>query len=102
MLRENNVYNDTLLKMTLSGSGYQGIIDFLAQKLCTEILIENEFFCVLARSHSNKPSFSQRDAGKKKLKYSKPQYLDPKIREYVTILNKTLRPVKIPELPEYG
>jgi len=93
---------DKFLEIIVNGSGYKGIADLLAQKLQASILIEDEYFCVHARSHFNKTTFSgiQKKNG---VKYWKPQYADPRIINYVRLVKSSDgRPVELPELPEYG
>ena len=92
---------DEFLQIIINGGGYKGIADLLAQKLQVSVLIEDEFFFVQARSFFNTSTFSKKQK-KNGIKYWKPQYLDPRIIEYVRMLQNTLRPVVIPELPEYG
>jgi len=92
---------DEFLQIIIHGGGYKGIADLLAQKLEVSVLIEDEFFFVQARSFFNTSTFSKKQK-KNGIKYWKPQYLDPRIIEYVRMLQNTLRPVVIPELPEYG
>lgn len=98
---EAEVLYDEFLEVIINGGGYQGICDILAQKLQAGILIENEFFRVRARSHFDKPTFSN-IYKKNRMKYWKPQRMDPRITKYVHLLQSTLRPVSLPELPEYG
>lgn len=93
---------DEFLQLIINGGGYKGIADLLAQKLQVSVLIEDEFFFVQARSTFNTSTFSKKAHKKTGIKYWKPQYLDPRIIEYVRMLQNTLRPVVIPELPEYG
>lgn len=92
---------DEFLQIIVNGGGYKGIADLLAQKLQVSVLIEDEYFFVQARSFFNTSTFSKIQK-KNGIKYWKPQYLDPRIIEYVRMLQNTLRPVVIPELPEYG
>jgi len=92
---------DEFLQIIVNGGGYKGIADLLAQKLQVSVLIEDEFFFVQARSFFNTSTFSKIQK-KNGIKYWKPQYLDPRIIEYVRMLQNTLMPVVIPELPEYG
>ena len=98
---EADALYDEFLEIIINGGGYQGITDYLAQKLQANILIENEYFLVLARSHYDIPTFSniERRTG---IKYWKPQHVDPRIIEYVRLLQSTHQPVVLPELPEYG
>jgi sugar diacid utilization regulator len=98
---EADALYDELLEIIINGGGYQGITDYLAQKLQVNILIENEYFLVLARSYYDTPTFSntERRTG---IKYWKPQHVDPRIIEYVRLLQSTHQPVALPELPEYG
>lgn len=93
---------DEFLQVIISGDGYKGIADLLAEKLQVSVLIEDEFFFVQARSFFNTSTFSKKTYKKNGIKFWKPQYLDPRIIEYVRTLQNTLRPVAIPELPEYG
>lgn len=92
---------DEFLEIIINGGGFQGVSDYLAQKLQVSILIENEFFLVRARSVYDTPIFSnlKKKAG---MKYWKPQRVDPSIIEYVSLLQSTHQPVVLPELPEYG
>jgi purine catabolism regulator len=92
---------DEFLQVIVNGGGYRGIADLLAKKLQVSVLIEDEFFFVQARSFFNNPT-SSKIQKKNGIKYRKPQYLDPRIIEYVRTLQNTLRPVVIPELPDYG
>jgi len=94
------LYNE-FLEIIVNGSGYQGIADFLAQKLQVSVLIEDKFFRVLARSFFNTPTFSNVQK-RKRIKYWKPHYLDPRINNYVRLAKSTGQPVELPELPEYG
>jgi sugar diacid utilization regulator len=89
------------LEVIINGGGYRGIAELLAQKLQASILIEDEFFRVLARFLYDIPTFSniQKRNG---IKYWKPQRVDPKIINYVRLTQSTGRPVELPELPEYG
>ncbi len=98
---EADALYDEFLEIIINGGGYQGITDYLAQKLQVNILIENEYFLVLARSYYDTPTFSntERRTG---IKYWKPQHVDPRIIEYVRLLQSTHQPVALPELPEYG
>lgn len=92
---------DEFLEVATKGKGYQGIADLLAGKLQVSILIEDEFFRVLARAYFDKPASlrTQKRDGKK---YWKPQHVDPRITNYVRLAQRTARPVELPELPEYG
>jgi sugar diacid utilization regulator/transcriptional regulator with XRE-family HTH domain len=96
---------DEFLEIVTSGKSYQGIADLLAEKLQVRILIEDEFFRVLARAHfdksASKPA-SLRVQKKDGKKYWKPQHVDPRITNYVRLSQRTARPVELPELPEYG
>ena len=98
---EMDTLYDEFLEIIINSGGYQGITDYLAQKLQADMLIENEYFLVLARSYYNTPTFSntERRTG---IKYWKPQHVDPRIVEYVRLLKSTHQPVTLPELPEYG
>lgn len=98
---EADALYDEFLEIIINGGGYQGITDSLAQKLQVNILIENEYFLVLARSYYDTPTFSNTDR-KTGIKYWKPQHVDPRIVEYVRLLQNTHQPVSLPELPEYG
>ncbi|WP_459929945.1 PucR family transcriptional regulator [Desulfosporosinus burensis] len=98
---EADTLYDEFLEIIINGGGYQGITDYLAQKLQVNILIENEYFLVLARSYYDTPTFSNTDR-RTGIKYWKPQHVDPRIVEYVRLLQSTHQPVTLPELPEYG
>lgn len=98
---EADALYDEFLEIIMNGGGYQGVTDCLAQKLQANILIENEYFLVLARSYYDTPAFPYIDR-KPGLKYWKPQHVDPRIVEYVRLLQSTHQPVSLPELPEYG
>jgi sugar diacid utilization regulator len=93
---------DEFLQIIINGGGYKGIAELLAQKVQASVLIEDEYFFVQARVFFNTSTFSKRVQKKNGIKYWKPQYLDPRIIEYVRALQNTHRPVVIPELPEYG
>jgi len=105
LLDANDFDVDTLygefLETIVNGSGYKGIASLLAQKLQASILIEDEFFRVLARSFFDIPTLLNIQK-KNGIKYWKPQRLDPKIINYVRQTQSTGRPVELPELPEYG
>jgi len=92
---------DEFLEIIVNGNGYKGIADSLAQKLQASILIEDEFFRVIARSFFNNPTFSN-IRKRNRMKYWKPQRVDPRIINYVRLTQSTGRPVELPELPEYG
>jgi len=93
---------DEFLQEIINGNGYKGIANLLAKKLQVSVLIEDEYFFVQARAFLNTNAFSSKKRKKNGIRYWKPQYLDPSINEYVRVLQTTLRPVVIPELPEYG
>jgi sugar diacid utilization regulator len=97
----DSVY-DEFLQEIVNGNGYKGIANLLSQKLQVSVLIEDEYFFVQARAFLNTNTFSSKRRKKSGVRYWKPQYLDPNINEYVRALQTTLRPVVIPELPEYG
>lgn len=97
----DSLYDD-FLQVVINGGGYKGIADLLAHKLQASVLIEDEYFFVQARSFFNTSTFSKKARKKNGIKYWKPQYLDPRIIEYVRVLQSTMQPVAIPELPEYG
>lgn len=81
--------------------GYQGLADLLAKKLNTSILIEDEFFHVLARANFNKNTFACAHKKEDK-KYLKPQLVDPRIIKYVHQVQNSRQPIELPELLDYG
>lgn len=96
-----DAFYDNFMEIIVNGRGYQGIADLLAKKLKTSILIEDEFFRVLARSNSNETIYThtQKREGKKHLK---PQRVDPRIINYVHQAQSSGQPIELPELPDYG
>ncbi|MBP2625733.1 MAG: hypothetical protein H6Q68_444 [Firmicutes bacterium] len=99
-LEVDNLY-DEFLEIIINDGSYQGITDYLAQKLQANILIENKYFHVFARSHFDTPTFSNIEK-RTGIKYWKPQRVDPRIIGYVRLLQSTQGPVSMPEFPEYG
>ncbi|WP_192895424.1 helix-turn-helix domain-containing protein [Pelotomaculum sp. FP] len=98
---EMDAFYDEFMEIIVNGRGHQGIADLLAKKFQTSILIEDEFFRVLARSNSNGTAFThiQKREGKK---YLKPQRVDPRIINYVHLIKSSGQPIELPELPDYG
>jgi len=90
------------LDIVISGGSYKGIADLLAQKLQASILIEDEFFRVLARSFLNTPPISSNTSKGNRIKYWKPQRVDPIIINNVRLAQNSDQPVELPELPDYG
>jgi len=98
---EVDSFYDDFLDIIVNGRGYQGVADLLARRLRVSILIEDEFFRVLARSNIDENTFShiQKREGKKHLK---PQRVDPRIINYVHLAQSSGQPIELPELPDYG
>ncbi|TEB05892.1 Purine catabolism regulatory protein [Pelotomaculum schinkii] len=98
---EVDAFYDQFMEIIVNGRGYQGIADLLAKKCQTSILIEDEFFRVLARSNNNETTFThiKKREGKK---YLKPQRVDPRIINYVHLAQSSGQPIELPELPDYG
>jgi hypothetical protein len=97
----DNWYND-FMESIVTGKGYQGIADLVANTLNVGVLIEDKYFKVLARSHLDDNIYLNiRKQGNKK--YLKPQRIDPKVANYVALAKKSSgNPIKMPEMPEYG
>lgn len=105
LINSNNfgvdAFYDDFLDIIINGRGYQGIADLVAKRLQVGILIEDEFFRVLARSNIDETTFTciQKREGKK---YLKPQRVDPRIINYVHLAQSSGQPIELPELPDYG
>lgn len=99
---EFDKWYDDFMKSIITGKGYQGIADLVANKLNVGVLIEDKYFKVLARSHLDDNIYLNIRKQRSK-KYLKPQRVDPKIANYVDLAKKSSgNPIKMPEIPEYG
>lgn len=93
-------FYDEFMEIIVNGRSYQGIADLLSKKFQKSVLIEDEFFRVLARANGNGNNFThtQKREGKK---YLKPQRVDPRIINYVHQAQSSAH-IELPELPDYG
>jgi hypothetical protein len=99
---EFDKWYDDFMKSIVTGKGYQGIADLVANTLNVGVLIEDKYFKVLARSHLDDNIYLNIRKQRSK-KYLKPQRVDPKIANYVDLAKKSSgNPIKMPEIPEYG
>ncbi len=90
---EVDAFYDEFMVTIVNGRSYQGIADLLSKKFQASILIEDEFFRVLARANSNGTTFihTQKREGKK---YLKPQRVDPRIINYVHLAQSSGQPIE--------